>query len=141
MSKIFRKVAIIAIAMVMLFGTLAIATGCGASVYGIPLGHYFQVDQDGNAVPGGSREGGWSIRWNRTERRYEAEHRYLVFDIVKENDRLFFEFYREPSMWSTEYTTGLFRYEVKFCTETRTLTVYMPSVSGTPSSSSTRNIP
>ena len=31
MSKVFRKIAIIAIAMVMLFGTLAIATGCGES--------------------------------------------------------------------------------------------------------------
>jgi|GEM_PF-3127695 len=110
------------ILVILMLTILFLGNGCrGVTIYGIPTGLYRQIDESGSIIGQGG-EFGWQIRNNKT-----AEHRYIVFAIIQDDGKVFFEHYREPTTNPPRPNeAGLFRYEVAFDTETNILTVYMP---------------
>lgn len=89
------------------------------STEGIQHGIYSRVDDEGNILNEGF-EGAWIIRNG------EAEHRYLIYRIVKIDEKIYFEIERIDEGLQPNEETGLFRYEVIYDKEAKILTVIMP---------------
>jgi hypothetical protein len=120
-----KKVLVFGIVLFVLFSFGGCYVG---SSHGIPHGVFRQVfeDENGEITLGGGGELAWLVERNK------AEHRYLVFTIVKEDGQVFFEIEREEGYWTVEDKVGVFRYEVDYDSETKILTVVMPSRNGSP---------
>lgn len=88
---------------------------------GILHGIYMRLNDSGEVINEG-HESGWDIRNNK------AEHRYIVFEIVKVNGKLYFE------VEFGEYSKIKYRYEVTYDKKTRILSVNMPVSGDSPSS-------
>lgn len=89
------------------------------STEGIPHGIYFRMDDEGNMIKDGI-ESGWAIRNG------EAEHRYLIYRIVKIDGKIYFEIEQIDEGLQSNEETGLFRYEITYDKEAKILTVIMP---------------
>lgn len=118
-----------------IFPLFFVLSGCfNQTTFGIPHGAYYLLGKDGNIINEGS-ESAWVISNN------QAEFRYMVFELIKEENNIYFKIERLKEGSMTEDECGIFLYKVFYDDKSKLLNVTMPSDENYPYYIPTRKLP